>query len=161
MAGVLGFIPVKQGMNRHSPVRLSMKKIDENRKSPANLVISDTIFYLRALSVASMIPVSVLAADPDVSSIAIARPTLDIFVSALSLIFVLRTVMSWFPNTDLKKAPYSIIAWLTEPLLIPVRSLIPPAFGVDISSIVWVMVLSFFREVVTGPQGILMLIEKS
>jgi YggT family protein len=43
---------------------------------------------------------------------------------------------------------------------VPVRELIPPAFGVDISAIVWVGVLSFMREVLTGTQGILALVEK-
>jgi YggT family protein len=44
-------------------------------------------------------------------------------------------------------------------LLVPVRSLIPTQFGVDISSIVWIFLLSFIREILIGPQGILTLIE--
>ena len=55
--------------------------------------------------------------------------------------------------------PFKAIIWPTEPLLVPVRSLVPPAFGVDISAIVWIMLLSFLREILTGPQGILTLIE--
>ena len=61
----------------------------------------------------------------------------------------------------MKKFPFNVIVWPTEALAQPVRDLIPPAFGVDISSIVWIMILSFFREIVTGQQGILTLLEKS
>jgi YggT family protein len=93
--------------------------------------------------------------------IATARPVLDIFISTLSFLFICRTVLSWYPKTDLNKFPYNIISWPTEPLLQPARQIIPPAFGVDVTSLVWIMILSFFREILTGQQGILTLLEKS
>ena len=101
------------------------------------------------------------AAADSVSAIPVARTVIDVFVNTLSLLFLCRTVLSWYPKTDLNQFPYSIAAWPTEPLLLPVRSLIPPAFGVDVSSIVWVMLLSFLREILTGQQGILTLLEKN
>jgi YggT family protein len=94
------------------------------------------------------------------SEAAAASRILDNFVNIMSLLFICRTVLSWYPKTDLTKFPYSVAVWPTEPLLVPVRELIPPAFGVDISAIVWVGVLSFMREVLTGTQGILALVEK-
>ena len=96
-----------------------------------------------------------------ISAVSILRPSLDIFVNVLSFLFIVRTVLSWYPKTDLKAFPYNVVVWPTEPLLEPVRDLVPPAFGVDVSSIVWIMLLSFVREVLTGQQGILTLIEKS
>jgi len=102
-----------------------------------------------------------LAFAGDVANVGIVRPFLDIFFGFLSFLFICRTVISWFPATDLNKLPYSIVAWPTEPLLKPVRGLIPLQFGVDISSIVWVMLLNFLREILTGQQGILTLLEKS
>jgi YggT family protein len=93
-------------------------------------------------------------------AVAIARPILDNFVNIMSFLFICRTVLSWYPKTDLKAFPYNVIAWPTEALAQPVRELIPPAFGVDISSIVWIMILSFVREVLTGQQGVLTLIER-
>ena len=96
-----------------------------------------------------------------ITAVSILRPSLDIFVNVLSFLFIVRTVLSWYPKTDLKAFPYSIAVWPTEPLLEPVRDLVPPAFGVDVSSIVWIMLLSFVREVLTGQQGILTLIERS
>jgi YggT family protein len=101
---------------------------------------------------------AVASADPQ--ALQVARPVIDIFVNSLSLLFLVRTVLSWYPKTNLNEFPYNIAAWPTEPLLVPVRSLIPPAFGVDVSSIVWIMLLSFFREILTGQQGILTLLER-
>ena len=92
--------------------------------------------------------------------LSIGRPVLDTFVNVLSLLMLCRTVLSWYPKTNLNEFPYSIVAWPTEPLLIPVRSIIPPAFGVDVSALVYVAVLSFIRETLTGQQGILTLMEK-
>ena len=108
-------------------------------------------------------PWMVLADNDDntLTIITIVRPIFDVFVNTLSLFFLCRTIFSWYPKTDLTKLPYSIAVWPTEPLLKAVRSFIPPAFGVDISAIVWLMVLSFLREILTGQQGILTLLERS
>ena len=112
------------------------------------------------------VPASLLLASPlavhasEFSSAVAARPVLDIFVNVMSLLFICRIVMSWYPKTDTSVFPYNAITWPTEPLLSPARKVLPPAFGVDISAIVWVMLLSFVREVFTGQQGILTLLEK-
>eukprot|EP01031_Cornospumella_fuschlensis_P040927 gene40926-49921_t len=89
------------------------------------------------------------------------RPALDSFITVMNLLFLCRTVLSWYPKTDIKRFPYSLISWPTEPFMQVARSVVPPAFGVDISAIVWIMLLSFCKEVFTGQQGILTLIEKS
>lgn len=88
------------------------------------------------------------------------RPTFDLLVNVLSFFFICRTILSWYPKTDITKFPYNAVVWPTEPLLRPVRELVPPAFGVDISAIIWIMLLSFSREILTGPQGIFTLIER-
>ena len=103
----------------------------------------------------------IITSAEEISNLSIIRPSLNIFFDTLNILFIIRTVLSWYPKTDLKKFPYSAVVWPTEPLLEPVRGLVPPAFGVDISSIVWIMLLSFFREVLTGQQGILTLLERS
>lgn len=105
-------------------------------------------------------PIATHAADSNVATFVVLRPALDALVSIMSLLFLFRTVLSWYPKTDLTRFPYNAVVWPTEPLLVPMRSLIPPAFGVDISSIVWIMILSFVREVFTGQQGILTLLER-
>ena len=108
-------------------------------------------------------PILANAADDGTNLIALSygKPILEVFINLMSFLFICRTVMSWYPKTDLNKFPYNVAAWPTEPLLSPVRELIPPAFGVDVSSIAWVAILSFFREILTGQQGILTLLEKA
>jgi uncharacterized protein YggT (Ycf19 family) len=46
------------------------------------------------------------------------------------------------------------------PPLLPLLQLIPLVGGVDVTPIVWVGLLSFFNEILLGPQGILMLIQR-
>jgi YggT family protein len=117
---------------------------------------------LGSVSLYTMLPVEDVHAASEGKSmmLSIGRPVLDTFVNVLSLLMLCRTVLSWYPKTNLNEFPYSIVAWPTEPLLIPVRSIIPPAFGVDVSALVYVAVLSFIRETLTGQQGILTLMEK-
>ena len=70
------------------------------------------------------------------------------------LLFVLRIILTWYPQADLNKLPFNIVAWPTEPFLRPTRKLIPPLGGVDISPIIWVGIMSFLREVLLGQQGL-------
>lgn len=73
----------------------------------------------------------------------------------MTLLFIFRIVLTWYPQADLNKLPFNLIAWPTEPFLIPVRKLIPPIGGVDISPIVWVGIVSLLREFLIGQQGLL------
>ena len=77
-----------------------------------------------------------------------------------TLAFLFRVVLSWFPKYNLNEFPWSLVAGPTEPILKPTRMLIPPVSGVDISPIVWVSILSFISEILTGPQGLLTIIER-
>jgi YggT family protein len=137
---------------------------------PVNIIAaSDNSKIIKSISgpallmAVALISPSIALADtnPDVVAITIVRPTLDVLVNVLSFLFLCRTIISWYPKTDLTKLPYSAAVWPTEPLLVPVRGLIPPAFGVDISAIVWIMLLQFVREITIGQQGILTLLENS
>ena len=73
----------------------------------------------------------------------------------MTLLFIFRIVLTWNPQVDLNKLPFNLIAWPTEPFLIPVRKLIPPIGGVDISPIIWVGIISLLRELLIGQQGLL------
>ena len=68
-----------------------------------------------------------------------------------------------FPSlqVDLNKVPANFIAWPTEPFLKVTRVVVPPAFGVDISPIIWFAFLNFLKEILVSDQGILtILLEK-
>lgn len=81
--------------------------------------------------------------------------SLGIFLMLMTVLFIIRIVLTWYPQIELKRFPYSIVAWPTEPLLIPMRKLIPPLGGVDISPIIWVGIVTLLRELLLGQQGIL------
>lgn len=85
------------------------------------------------------------------------KPTLFVGQSLM----LLRIVLSWFPEIKETEPPWLFAYIPTEPLLQPTRRVIPPAFGVDISPVVWLELFSFVGEVLVGPQGILNLIQRS
>ena len=73
----------------------------------------------------------------------------------MALFFVLRIVFTWYPTLDLGRFPFNLVAKPTEPFLMPVRKLIPPIGGVDISPIICFGICTLLREMLLGQQGIL------
>ena len=71
------------------------------------------------------------------------------------LLFILRIVLTWYPQVELNRPPFNLIAWPTEPFLVPLRKLVPPLGGVDITPVVWVGIFSLLRELLLGQQGLL------
>lgn len=144
------------------PTRVRKARVDVDSTVPPRQLpdVSGLAKATSSLAIYASLPIiPVLAADQNLA-LSFGRPVLDSFVNVMSLLMIIRTVLSWYPNTDLRSFPYIIAVWPTEPLLSPIRAVIPPAFGVDVSSLVWVGILSFIREVFTGQQGILTLMEK-
>ncbi|MGY4590870.1 YggT family protein [Thermostichus sp. MS-CIW-40] len=72
-----------------------------------------------------------------------------------TILFVLRIFLSWYPQLDTSRLPYSLVVGLTEFLLSPTRRLIPPLGGVDMAPVVWVGLVTLLREVLLGQQGLL------
>ena len=66
-----------------------------------------------------------------------------------------RIVLSWYPNFNINEFPAIIVVWPSEPLLRLVRGKVPPAFGVDITPVVWLGIFSFMNEILLGQQGLL------
>ncbi|QIZ70015.1 YggT family protein [Oxynema aestuarii] len=89
------------------------------------------------------------------SSAAIASWIVGPILLVMTLLFILRIVLTWYPQVELNKLPWNLIAWPTEPFLIPTRKLIPPLGGVDITPILWVGIFSLLRELLLGQQGII------
>jgi YggT family protein len=80
---------------------------------------------------------------------------LGIALALFILLFILRIVLTWYPQADLNALPFNLVAWPTEPLLAPLRKVVPPLGGVDITPILWVGILSLIREILVGQQGLL------
>lgn len=76
-----------------------------------------------------------------------------LFLVVYMFVLLGRALLSWFPISGdsplaaLQSALYS----LTEPILAPVRGLVPPMGGFDISFIIVVFGVSILRSAICGP----------
>ena len=83
---------------------------------------------------------------------------LGTFLGLMVLLFIFRIVLTWYPQVDLNRLPFNLVALLTEPFLVPLRKLVPPLGGVDITPVVWVGIFSLLRELLLGQQGLLTMV---
>ena len=77
------------------------------------------------------------------------------FIGALILAFLLRIILTWYPKINLKSGFWPIIFLPTEPVLVATRKIVAPIGGVDITPIIWVGLLSLFRELFLSQQGLI------
>jgi YggT family protein len=75
-------------------------------------------------------------------------------------LFIFRIVLTWYPQVNTTKLPFNLIVLPTEPFLVPLRKIVPPFGGVDITPIIWVGIFSFLREILLGQQGLLTMINR-
>jgi YggT family protein len=80
---------------------------------------------------------------------------LSLLLGLMTFLFIFRIVLTWYPQADLNRLPFNLIAWPTELFLVPVRKIVPPLGGVDISPIIWVGICTLLREILLGQQGII------
>ncbi len=83
---------------------------------------------------------------------------ISLLLGLYTLLFLFRIILTWYPQVELSKLPWTLVAWPTEPFLIPMRKLVPPIGGVDISPIIWVGIVSFLREILVGQQGLMRMV---
>lgn len=80
---------------------------------------------------------------------------LGILLTAWTLAFLLRIVLTWYPQVDLSQGSWPLVAWPTEPVLSLSRRIIAPIGGVDVTPVIWVGLISLVRELLVGQQGLL------
>ena len=76
--------------------------------------------------------------------IAIAR-VLDLGMSLFVWLIIIRAIISWF-NPDPYTSLYQFLYRVTEPVLSLVRSVMPNLGGLDISPIVVLLAIEFFKS---------------
>jgi YggT family protein len=89
------------------------------------------------------------------SNIQLVNIAISLILVVMTFLFIFRIVLTWYPQVESQKLPFSLVMLPTEPFLAPSRKLIPPIGGVDITPIVWVGIISLIREVLVGQQGII------
>ena len=87
--------------------------------------------------------------------------TLGLSLSFLTLAFLIRLIMSWYPKIDTSKGLWIIVLLPTSSILKFTKKIIPPIGGVDITPVVWIGLISLIREILVGQQGIIKLILKA
>jgi YggT family protein len=81
--------------------------------------------------------------------------SLGLFFALMTILFLLRIILTWYPDVKLTELPYSLAYLPTEPFLAPTRKIIPPLGGVDITPVVWLGIFTLLREMLLGQQGII------
>ena len=88
-------------------------------------------------------------------------PILDLFLgillSFLTLVFLVRLIMTWYPKIDGKSGFWIIVTFPTNQILNITKQIIPPIGGVDVSPVIWIGIISFIRELLVGQQGLIKL----
>ncbi len=82
---------------------------------------------------------------------------LGILLSFLTLMFLIRLILTWYPKVDLSKGLWIIVSLPTSKILNLTKKIIPPIGGVDVSPVIWVGIISFLREILVGQQGLIKL----
>ena len=82
---------------------------------------------------------------------------LGISLSYLTVVFLIRLILTWYPKVDLSKGLWLLISLPSSYILNLTRKLIPPIGGVDVGPVIWIGVISFLREILVGQQGLIKL----
>ena len=91
------------------------------------------------------------------SSLQILDASLGIFLSYLTIVFLIRLILTWYPKVDLSKGLWLLISIPSNSVLNSTKKLIPPIGGVDVGPVIWIVVISFLREILVGQQGLIKL----
>ena len=60
---------------------------------------------------------------------------------ALTLLIIVRALLSWVPSLDYGHPVIRAIVRVTDPVLLPIRRLIPPLGGIDVTPIVALLLI--------------------
>ena len=91
------------------------------------------------------------------NSLQILDVSLGISLSYLTIVFLIRLILTWYPKIDLSKGLWPLISIPSSSILNLTRKLIPPIGGVDVGPVIWIGVISFLREILVGQQGLIKL----
>jgi YggT family protein len=63
-----------------------------------------------------------------------------------SVILFVRAILSWFPQIDPYNPIIRFIHRITEPILAPIRAILPPLGGLDLSTFALILLIYFLRQ---------------
>lgn len=80
---------------------------------------------------------------------------ISLLLGLMTILFIFRIVLTWYPQAELTRLPFSLVVIPTEPLLKPLRKIVTPIGGIDITPIIWVGICTLLREILVGQQGLI------
>ncbi|MEL6501137.1 MAG: YggT family protein [Cyanobacteria bacterium J06607_15] len=80
---------------------------------------------------------------------------ISLLLGFMTILFILRIVLTWYPQAESNKFPFNLVVLPTEPFLKPLRKIITPIGGVDITPVILVGVCTLLREILVGQQGLI------
>lgn len=83
---------------------------------------------------------------------------ISLLLGLMTILFIFRIVLTWYPQVELTRFPFNLIALPTEPFLRPLRKIVAPIGGVDITPIIWVGIFTLMREILVGQQGLITMV---
>ncbi|MCS6875536.1 MAG: YggT family protein, partial [Aquificaceae bacterium] len=73
------------------------------------------------------------------------RGVLSVIINLLIILLFLHAIGSWVPQIR-ESRPYQHLDQLVSPILEPIRRLIPPTLGIDISPLILVLILYVIKS---------------
>jgi YggT family protein len=67
----------------------------------------------------------------------------------LTLLIVVRVILSWIPSVDYRHPLIGVIMRLTDPILQPIRRILPPVGGFDFSPLVAILLLQLISQLIS------------
>ncbi len=71
-------------------------------------------------------------------------------IYVLTIAIILRALLSWFPNIDPRNPIVEFLITITEPILAPIRSVMPRMGMLDLTPMVAIILLQVIGRVVVG-----------
>ena len=91
------------------------------------------------------------------NSLQILDVTLGIALSYLTVVFLIRLILTWYPKIEINRGLWLFISIPSSSILNLTRKFIPPIGGVDVGPVIWIGLISFLREILVGQQGLIKL----
>jgi YggT family protein len=64
----------------------------------------------------------------------------------LALLIIVRAVLSWIPSVDYRHPVIRAIIRITDPVLLPIRRVVPPLGGLDVTPIAALLLIEVARN---------------
>ena len=145
-AGVSVFFPSStiQTTTREEVKDMVMKeKVEKENKGQAILDVCKKQSSVHVFTVAATTMV-------DKKMVALITQSVASFIKLYLLLLFVRVLLTWFPNVNWMRQPWTMLRQVTDPYLNLFRNLIPPIMGqVDFTPILGFMVLQFLARVLS------------